>query len=141
MLRRNKLSPKDWKALQDFWDEVLLASGFKDAEHVINGQLVLKQTSDHPYRNVDGLGKTSKEDYYRLISQKVHDSDFSLPADRLILALYAEGKRVKYIHEELQRFGHDRSMTAIRMRIKVYEMRWGLRNYTPTQLNRKRKAS
>ena len=129
-----------FKALQKDWYQRLEGSGFQDAEQEIAGEHVLKQSAAHPYQNVrHELDRTSKEAYYRLMAHLVHRTVFSNEKDRIILTMFADGAKIKDICEELTRqgWGWGISRHAIRFRIRTYEMRWGLREYTPKQLNKK----
>lgn len=127
-----------FKALQEVWYQRLKAEGFQDAEEIVGGELVLRQSAAHPYRHHDELGITAKEAYYRLLAQQVQvAAEFQTEVDRVILTMFAEGAKLKKIAEELEKRGERRCRGTIRYRIRTYEMRWGLREYTPKQLNKK----
>ncbi len=126
----------DFKALQEAWYQRLTESGFQDAEELVAGELVLKQTSANG-RSRDELTRTDKEDYYTAISQKVQETVFTSDVDRIILVRYSEGRKIKHICEELATLGQRRCRETIRFKVRIYEMAWGLRQYTPRQLHRK----
>lgn len=129
-------SPK-FKALQEAWYQRLAASGFQDVEEMIGFDMVLRQTAHHAYRGTDDLMRDSKADYYHLVSQKVQETEFESDVDKLILTRHAEGKKHVHICRELELLGLARNRKTIRYRIRIYEMQWGLRTYTPRQLNRR----
>lgn len=126
-----------FKALQKAWYERLQEGGFQDAEVMVGGELDLRQNACHPYRDNSEITRSCKEAYYQFVAQKVQETVFTSDVDHLILARHADGKRIKHICEELEGIGKSRTRGTIRFRIRVYEMKWGLKQYTPKQLNRK----
>lgn len=125
-----------FKALQKAWYASLKDAGFKDAEELVGDELVLKQNAAHPYRVATTLTRDCKEAYYHFVAQKVQETVFTSDIDRLILGRYAEGWKIRHICEELESIGKRRYRGTIRYKIRIYEMKWGLRQYTPKQLNR-----
>lgn len=126
-----------FKALQKLWYQRLQTAGFTDAEKVIGDELELKQTAYHHYRGADELTRQSKEAYYEVLSAHVHVAAFETDVDALILSWYADGKKIKAIYIELERLGKRRCRGTIRFTIRKYEVIWGIRKYTPKQLNKK----
>jgi hypothetical protein len=136
-----KWSDASFKALQQAWYLRLHEEGFEDAEELIAGELVLKQIAAHVYRNSDNLSRETKETYYRSIASFVSETAFKRDVDRIILTRYAEGKSIKAIVEELRAIGKPRCRNTVTIRIRVYEMKWGLKSYTQRQLYRYGKVS
>lgn len=132
-----KFGSPEFKKLQRAWYQRLEEEGFQDAEEIIAGELVLKQNAAHPYRGVDALQITTKEAYYRLLGNKIHSEEFSNDIDKLILTMFAEGKKIKVICQALFERGTERGRATVRYTIRKYEMQWGLREYSPLQLNKK----
>lgn len=128
---------KSFKELQRTWYQQLQKEGFQDAEEPIGDEMVLKQSAAHPYHGADQLVRTSKEAYYRLLSQQVQEAEFRSEVDRIILTMFAEGSPLKSIREAISKLGMVRCRNTITFTIRKYEMRWGLREYSPRQLNRK----
>lgn len=128
---------KDFKALQNEWYQRLEELGFQDAEQSIGGDLVLKQRSDHPYKGIDQFSREMKEMYFAILAQKVHEAEFRNEVDCLIMTWHAEGANIKSILQELTRLGKTRGRDTIRWTIRKYEMAWGLKTYTPSQLHKK----
>lgn len=137
-----------FKAMQEAWYAKLEESGFKDAEEMRDGEMMLKQTGDHMLAwhttRMEYTGNLlkfeSKETYYRILGEKVQDSAFQNDVDRIIVTMLAEGHRVKEITEELASQGESRCRMTIRMTLRKYEMKWGLRSYSPKQLNKKARS-
>lgn len=127
----------DFKSLQRAWYARLEREGFRDAEEIVGGEYVLKQIAAHPYRGMGHLAIQTKEAYYRLLGLQVQTGDFASEVDRLILTMFADGRRIKHIVEALHNLGTPRARNTIRFIIRKYEMRWGLREYTAKQLNKK----
>ncbi len=124
-----------FKALQKAWYERLKAEGFEDAEELLGGDLRLREATDRAYRALDDLSRSAKEEYYSVLSQKVQEETFSSPIDQFILELFSEGKKIKHICETLRSLGLGRSRGTIRFRIRVYEVKWGLREYSDKEMN------
>ncbi len=131
---------KHFKALQIEWYEKLKDTGFDDAEELIGEEMLLRQIAAHPYRGMDDLGITTKKAYYRFMSQMVEDTKFESSVDYLILKLFAEGTKIHSIVEALTQIGSKRGRDTVRFTIRKYEMKWGLRMYSPKQLHRKEPA-
>ncbi len=129
-------SSEHFKALQKAWYQRLKDSGFQDAEEMIGEELKLKQRAAcNVYQGADKLTRETKETYFRFVSQMVQETEFKREVDRLIMTRHAEGMKIKRICEELRRAGLARGRQTVRHRIRIYEMKWGLRQYTPRQLN------
>lgn len=128
---------QSFKALQKEWYQRLKDDGFQDAEEVVDGKSVLKQIASHVYRNHGLFEIENKEAYYQFISQKVQETVFAKSVDRIIMSRHAEGRLRKHIVEELEEIGEPRCRNTITFRIRKYEMEWGMRQYTPKQLNKK----
>lgn len=123
--------------MQRAWYAKLAEEGFEDAEELIGTEPMLKQAAAHPYRSLDQLGIHSKETYYRLLGQKIQEGTFRNDVDRLILTSFAMGTKIQRIVEILQREGKTRCRNTITFVIRRYEMMWGIRQYSPKQLNKK----
>lgn len=123
----------DFVAMQSEWYSHLAASGFEDAERMVGTEPMLRQFSGE----LTGDRHDERRDYFTVLSQCVHVYSFAREVDRIIMAMRAEGAKITHICEELRRRGEHRDRRAVRFRIRVYEMEWGLRKYTPKQLGRK----
>lgn len=130
----------NFKSLQRAWYQRLKREGFQDAEELVAGELMLKQTAAHPYRGLDHLAIAAKEAYYRLMLQAVQKGEFRSEIDRLILAMWADGHKICVICRALKAMGSSRNRHTVLYTIRKYEMEWGLREYTPRQLNRREPA-
>lgn len=131
---------KSLKELQIAWYERLQICGFQDAEQIISGEFELRQKAAHParvYRGETDTSRVAKEDYYRQLSAYVHVERFRSEIDRIIMMMFADGVKIKNIIEELSNRGISRCRNTIRFTVRKYEMKWGLREYTLKQLNKK----
>lgn len=128
---------KSFKALQRAWYQRLKDEGFEDAEELIGTKLVLRQSAAHPYRGQDHMGIQIKEAYYHFLSQQIETAEFENDVDKLILIRHAEGRKICHIVAELEELGMGRARDTVRFRIRVYEMKWGIKQYTPKQLHQK----
>jgi hypothetical protein len=122
-----------FKKLAKKWDIKLKDSGFKDAEHSVNGFRNLV-TSSNPYRNSILEDKESKEAYYRLMGQHVYNSnEFDNNVDKLVMMRYVSGVMIKDICKELKQKGSPRHRQTIRYIIRKYESKWKVRKWPSTR--------
>lgn len=126
-----------FKALQDAWYQRLADEGFRDQEVLVKGEMQLKWDAQRAYMRMKPLCREMREAYFRLLAQKVQENGFRSEIDRLILMRYAEGAKIKLIIEELKAIGKTRCRNSVTFIIRRYEMEWGLKEYTPKQLNRR----
>lgn len=120
---------QDFKTLQKQWYQRLEDLGFEDAEVVVGDETFLRQTSERPFRACPVRIK-QKEDYYRVLTHRVADSEFRNEVDQQILTLRSEGKTFKEIAVAAKC-----ERKKVRFTIRKYEMAWGLRRYTLQQLD------
>ncbi len=123
--------------MQQDWYAKLAEGGFEDAEELIGGELMLKQIAGHAYRDADDVQIECKESYFRLLSGNVKQERFRSKTDRIILLLRSDGAKIQQIVDTLMFLGKRRCRASIRFIIRKYEMRWGMRQYSPKQLNKK----
>lgn len=126
-----------FKELQDEWYQRLKDDGFDDAEESVGEEMRLKQNAEHAFAWVDEVEFVATEAYFNFVSQMVQVTPFRNDVDRIILESHAAGKKIKHICAELASIGKKRHRASIRYRIRVYEMKWGIRKYTRKQLNRR----
>lgn len=125
----------DFKALQQAWYQVLESEGFQDAEELIGDDMQLKLSHRNRrryYRNQD-----VSELYFCIVSTMLHTTNFRNDVDRHVIEGHCQGKKAETICQELRERGTPRFRHAIRFIVRRYELRWGLRNWTPQQLGRK----
>ena len=128
----------NFKALKDAWYERLKEDGFQDAEKEVGDSMELKQRSGAPFRHAKSeLDRKSKEEYFTLLAQHIHESEFRNDIDQLILTWYANGLKIKEICQQLIALDEYRCRNTIRFTIRRYEARWGIRAYNRRQLNLK----
>lgn len=125
-----------FKALQKTWYKHLEDSGFKDAEMMVDSRLTLKESACKPYRKAPEVIRETREAYYNILAQKIQEAEFIHEIDKLILTWHADGMKAVSICIELQAIGVSLNRNTIRYRIRRYEAAWGIREYTPRQLNR-----
>ena len=127
-----------FRTLQKIWYQRLEETGFQDHERFVGNNSELIQFSVNAYKSMDQTRRENKAAYFNLLSQNLHYAEFASKVDELILTWYADGKKIKVICEELERLGERRCRGTIRYTIRKYEMKWGMRQYTPKQLNQKK---
>jgi hypothetical protein len=131
------MNKEKFKELQSYWYSLLEKAGFKDQEILIGEELILKRPPFH-YRNTQIKRKELQEEYYKMMSEHALDetTQFSNQIDKYIILRHIEGVKQKQIVQELLECGTPKSRRSVRVIIRRYEMRWGIRYYTPEQLNK-----
>lgn len=132
-----KVTKQEFKKLQQYWYKRLEQEGFKDiekAQEIAHEQNFLKE-----YQSLNSIYRHTKEDYFRLLNQAIHDENtqFRNHIDKYILTRYAEGARIKTIVQELLNLGMSRDRYSVRIIIRKYEMAWNIKTYTRKQLHLK----
>lgn len=133
-----------FKALQNAWYAKLEATGFEDAEVMVNGQMMLRQCAEHPLKEWSSLEVDTRATYYQALGILTETHDFQSIVDRTILTMFAEGAKIRTICEVLEHRGipslrqrRRRCRNTVTFTIRKYEQLWGLREYSPRQLNKK----
>jgi hypothetical protein len=134
-----KLNRDEFRKLQREWYQKLADLGFKDVEQLRGNELVLKQLDSQRYQAVSEFERETKEEYFRCMSQIAQDDQtfYKSPVDKLILIKHCEGAKIKTIMHELSKIGEHRNRASIRFIIRRYEMAWGMKVYTASELNKK----
>lgn len=138
-----KLPPHEFKKLQDEWYAKLADSGFNDIEKFVGGEWVLdiKYSDAAICRNMpDPFIRELQEEYYRTLNHTLQNENvvFKKEIHRYILTRHSEGAKAKTISEELEEMGQYAHRHTIRFIVRRYESAWGIKNYRPTQLNKKK---
>lgn len=129
-----------FKALQQDWYQRLKDEGFADAEELVGADMLLKQNAEHVLARVDNIRKDARESYYQQLRRKASVEVFDSDIDRTILTMLAEGARIRTIIDALNCMGirrppryqseFRRCRESIRLTVRKYEIRWGLRQET-----------
>jgi hypothetical protein len=121
--------------LQRVWYRCLAEEGFQDHEELVGGECLLKESATH-YRNRQDISSfNGREEYFLIMGQKLNEYEFDNDIDALIMTLHVDGRRINQICEELRKMGKQRSRVTVRIKIRTYQMKWGLRHYPPNQMN------
>lgn len=131
---------KELKRLIEEWDQILLATGFKDIEKTVNGMRVLSQFSSNAYRHADKEVIESKIEYFSKISERVFSFTFGNEVDKSVMEMYSVGSKIKHIVDELSRKGLEINRNTIRFIIRRHEHWWGIRVWTNKKMNLRQKA-
>jgi hypothetical protein len=124
----------DFVALQAEWYARLAASGFEDVE--LGPPLDPRFRHDKPRAVLAAIADEGSV-YSRFIAENLQRTSFRNGADEIIMRMRADGAKIREICEHLAEAGTPRRRQAVRYRIRIYEMKWGLRSYSPRQLGRK----
>lgn len=128
---------KKFKVLSIEWDTNLKVSGFRDIETSCGGEKVLKQRATNAYRQADEFERASKLEYFCTLSHLAQRTLFPSPLEQIIMQSHAEGVAIKEIVDELQKMGLSRDRRTIRFIIRRWQMKWGIRTWSPCQMNLK----
>jgi hypothetical protein len=127
----------EFKRLSKIWEKRLEQEGLKDVEVSVGTEKVLKQNSPNTYRQMDAVRREAKETYFRRLGICLHDADFSGidGSDDLIVMIFrAHGLKIVEICSYLTKIGMSRYRRTVRLIIRRYEHKWGIRNWKPEQL-------
>lgn len=128
----------EFKELSEFWEEILKRNGLGDIEKQFNTFLgekrALKQNSPNVYRQMDPVRREAKELYFRELSRCLHTACFDCAVDRVVMVLKAEGAKIVEICAALEKLGMKRYRRTVRLIVRKYEDRWGIKIWAQDQL-------
>lgn len=116
------------------WNEKLKQSGFEDAEVELKNDRALKQRATNAYRQASPLEREARLDYYRILGHLSQNTEFTTELERNVMTLYANGSTICEIAGQI-----NRHRQTIRHIIRRWQMRWGIRHWSPKQMNLKKK--
>lgn len=131
----NRFKTKQFLKTQLEWYQILQKHGFVDQEQVKGTELVLKQRSTNVYRQADATTRESKREYFLMLSRNLSKQKKISEVEAKIIHLFSDGIRRKEIAEILNINRH-----TIGFIIRRWEHRWGIRTWTPKQLDANWKA-
>lgn len=135
----NQWESKAFKKLQSEWYKKLKDTGFQDAEEIVGGEQKLKQNAPNVYRQADPVYIESKARYFELLTQHVASYRFSEPIDRTIMGLKSQGFKISEICSRLKQMGVPKHRQTVRFIVRRYEHNWGIRRWTPEEMNQRTK--
>jgi hypothetical protein len=124
----------EFKELADEWEEILKEAGLPDIEKSVGKKRVLKQNSPNVYRQMDPVRREAKEQYFRELNRCLHAACFDCSVDRVVMVLKAEGAKIVEICVALEKLGMRRYRRTVRLIVRKYEDRWGIKSWSPEQL-------
>jgi len=125
---------KKFKALSIEWDKKLQANGFIDIETRCGGERVLKQRATNAYMQADEFERESKLEYFCVLSHLAQTTIFPSPLEQIVMQSHAEGMAIKEIISELNKNGLSRDRRTIRFIIRRWQMKWGIRTWSLSQM-------
>jgi len=129
----------EFKSLSKEWDQKLESEGLGDVEKSLDGGRVLRQRSSNVYRQMDRTTIEAKEIYFQQLNSCLQAADFDSEIDKIVMSLKAQGAKIIEICAYLTEIGKSRYRKTVRLIIRKYEDRWGIRIWRPEQLNYYRK--
>jgi hypothetical protein len=133
-MRKKFYQTKEFKALAEQWEKKLAQDGLADIEKCVGSQRMLKQNSANVYRQMEATRREAKEYYYQQLSGCLYFSSFDSEVDRVVMSLKAEGANITEICRELLARGMSRYRRTVRLIIRKYEHKWGIRTWKADQL-------
>lgn len=124
----------DFIAMQRDWYARLAQDGFVDVE--VFQPYGRRHRHDLP-RRVLALIAHERRVYHRFLAERLETALFAKPSDQIIMRMRSEGARINEICAKLEALGMPKHRHQVRFRIRIYEMKWGLRTYTPRQIGHK----
>lgn len=128
-----KWQSPEFEQLQDYWYELLEAEGFTDIERDPRIKSTCRPTEIPKHRRP----AQDKTDYFTSVSASFESWHFkdSRPVDRYIMEWHVQGHTLDAIRNKLSLVGYKRGIPAIHFIIRQYLMLWGIKSFTPKQLN------
>ena len=125
---------KEFKELSKIWEEKLNREGLCQIEKQIGEKRVLVQNSSNVYRQMESTRREAKEIYFQRLGACIYQAHFDCQLDRIIMTLKADGATITEICIQLLELGMSRYRRTVRLIIRKYEDRWGIRSWKPEQL-------
>jgi hypothetical protein len=138
---------KQFKELHLVWSQKLEESGFEDAEICSGNNRLLKQRASNSYRQASELERQLKLEYFLRVGQEAERRPFDCEFEAVVIRLHAEGSTIQEITQRVQQQGFFKKLNkpinrrTIRFIIRRYQMKWGIKSWTPAQLNLKKTFS
>lgn len=126
----NPFKTKQFRELEEKWNNILTESGFEDAERTVKGQRVLKQQAANSYRQIQKINREARLEYYQLLSQHLHQEDFPNETDKTVITLLSDGFKLIEIASIL-----DIHRQTVRFIKRRYEHKWMIRTWNSKQMN------
>lgn len=142
---------KEFKNLEDIWNEKLKDSGFLD--HESDKGKIKKNGTENNYLASDQLLREVKEEYHSQIGYFANNTDvlngekdlslfvyacFPNELEKLVMVRHSEGATIKEIVEEIHVHGLTRDRKTIRYIIRRWQMKWGIKSWSLRQMNLKK---
>lgn len=137
---------KQFKEQKEYWYSKLEESGFRDIEL---DEFNLKNYAEETCRSSNEKALTSlqidlKREYYLRLEHKFRENSHSFPEgkiDYFVMYEIMRGLNINEIVRSLkEKFNICKSRTSIRYIKRQYENAWGIREWTPEQMDYKKKA-
>ncbi len=125
---------KAFKKLAEAWEEKLAKEGLPDIEKTIGEVQGLKQSATHVYQQMERDRIEAKEKYFRDLSSNIHTTNFDNDIECIVMTLKADGARICEICQALEAIGQKRYRRTVRLIIRKYEHKWGIRIWRQDQL-------
>lgn len=126
-MRKKFWTTQRFRKLQETWDKKLAATGFKDIESPQSPRFLKQAAPGYRYKNSDALTREARTTYYELIGHWFHVETFQDPVHELIMSLKKDGLQHREISERLRSQGFKNSRETIRVVIRHYEHKWGIK--------------
>lgn len=124
----------EFKEVQKEWEQKLENEGLPDIEKVIGNHKTLKQSASNVYRQMEPTRREAKESYFRELSSYACSTSFDCEVDWFVMTLKADGAKITEICAVLWAFGMRKYRRTVRLIIRKYEERWGVRHWEPSKL-------
>jgi hypothetical protein len=123
---------KEFIEISKEWEKKLAENGLPNIED--ESRRMLKQNSPNVYRQMDSPRRKAKEEYFQQLGCALYWSSFDNEVDRIVMMLKADGTKISEICHELLARGMSRYRRTVRLIIRKYENRWGIKHWKPDQL-------
>lgn len=128
---------RQFKILYNSWNQKLKDSQFEDAEIDLKNDRQLKQRATNSYRQATELEREARLEYFLTIGNLANETRFPTALDEYVMLRHSEGASIKEIVAEIRDFSIRRDRKTIRYIIRRWQEIWGIRSWSPHQMNLK----
>lgn len=124
----------EFEALAKEWETKLESEGLGDIEKDVSYSALTSSRCSVGWRYWDATYIEAKALYFQSLEECVSRASFDNEIDKIVMTMRVQGARIKEICEALLAAGKSRYRRTVRLIIRKYEHRWGIRTWKPEEL-------
>lgn len=120
----------EFKRVSTEWEHLLKEEGLEAIDQSQNaGGLPIRRKEYN-----DPVWIETKAAYFQALEEQASQAQFDNEIDRIVMTMKAQGAHITEICRALLAIGMSRYRRTVRLIIRKYEHRWGIRNWKPEDL-------